>query len=196
MPDVKMKNVRIAFCQSLFIPEKFDENDPKSKAEHAATFLFPPDHPDLPKLKEAQRAAAVEKWGQKADEILKQLAAQDRLVIHDGNLKSQFDGYEGNFYINSRNTMRPAIKDVDGKRNLMPQDGKPYGGCYVTALVSIWAQDNKFGKRINASLMGVQFLRDGDSFGGARVASDDAFDDCSAEYEGPDAFGDDASSLI
>ncbi|EOA7521129.1 ssDNA-binding protein, partial [Escherichia coli] len=40
------------------------------------------------------------------------------------------------------------------------------------------------GKRINASLGGVQFLRDGDAFAGGGVASADDFDDIS---EGADA---------
>ncbi|MWN55950.1 ssDNA-binding protein, partial [Escherichia coli] len=57
-------------------------------------------------------------------------------------------------------------------------------GCYVNAVIDIWAQDNNFGKRINASLGGVQFLRDGDAFAGGGVASADDFDDIS---EGADA---------
>lgn len=44
--------------------------------------------------------------------------------------------------------------------------------------------DNNFGKRINASLGGVQFYRDGDAFAGGGVASEDDFDDVS---EGADA---------
>ena len=46
----------------------------------------------------------------------------------------------------------------------------------MLALVDFWAQDNQFGKRVNATLTGVQFVRDGDSFGGARVAAADDFD--------------------
>ncbi|EAA6845047.1 DUF2815 domain-containing protein, partial [Salmonella enterica subsp. enterica] len=41
-----------------------------------------------------------------------------------------------------------------------------------------------FGKRVNASLSGVQFLRDGDAFTGGQPASADEFDDIS---EGADA---------
>jgi hypothetical protein len=36
--------------------------------------------------------------------------------------------------------------------------------------------DNNYGKRINATLLGVQFYRDGDSFVGGGVASVDDFD--------------------
>uniref|UniRef100_T1HEF4 Uncharacterized protein n=2 Tax=cellular organisms TaxID=131567 RepID=T1HEF4_RHOPR len=44
--------------------------------------------------------------------------------------------------------------------------------------------DNNFGKRINASLGGVQFLRDGDAFAGGGVATPDDFENMS---EGADA---------
>jgi hypothetical protein len=57
----------------------------------------------------------------------------------------------------------------------MASSGKPYSGCYVNAVIELWAQDNKFGKRINASLMGVQFLRDGQRLSGGGVASADDF---------------------
>ena len=66
---------------------------------------------------------------------------------------------------------------------LTAADGRPYAGCYVIANVELWAQDNNYGKRINASLRGVQFLRDGDAFSGGGAASEDEFD----EVEGSDA---------
>jgi len=39
----------------------------------------------------------------------------------------------------------------------------------------LWAQNNQYGKRINAQLDGVQFVRDGDPFGDGAVGVD-AFD--------------------
>ncbi len=80
---------------------------------------------------------------------------------------------------------RPTVIDRD-RTALIQADGRPYAGCYVNAVVDIWAQDNNFGKRINASLSGVQFLRDGDAFAGGGVAAPDDFDDIS---EGADAEG-------
>ena len=58
------------------------------------------------------------------------------------------------------------------------EDGVIYDGCYVTAIIGIWAQDNKFGKRINANLLGVQFKKDGDPLAsGVEKVNDDDFDD-------------------
>jgi len=70
---------------------------------------------------------------------------------------------------------------VDRDRTpLVAADGKPYAGCYVTAIVELWPQDNQYGRRINATLSGVQFERDGDAFGGSAPASADDFDDLSS----------------
>jgi hypothetical protein len=66
------------------------------------------------------------------------------------------------------------------KTPLTEADGKPYAGCYVNASIELWAQDNNYGKRVNASLGGVQFARDGDAFAGGGAASEDEFDDLTA----------------
>ena len=42
----------------------------------------------------------------------------------------------------------------------------------------VW-QDNAYGKRVNASLRGVQFAGDGEAFGGGRPAEVDEFEDIS-----------------
>jgi hypothetical protein len=73
---------------------------------------------------------------------------------------------------------------VDKDRSpLVSADGRPYSGCYVNAQVEVWAQDHKsFGKRINAQLLGVQFVEDGDSFqAGAPPANPEDFGDLSAD---------------
>ena len=42
--------------------------------------------------------------------------------------------------------------------------------------IECWAQDNKHGKRINFSLLGVQFVRDGERLAGGSVATADDFE--------------------
>ena len=76
--------------------------------------------------------------------------------------------------------LRPLVVDAD-KSPLVAEDGKPYSGCYVNASVELWPQDNNYGKRVNATLMGVQFFRDGESFSGGGVASEDDFDDVTVD---------------
>jgi hypothetical protein len=78
----------------------------------------------------------------------------------------------------------PVILLDQLKQPLSVGSGKPYAGCYVNASVEVWVQDNQWGKRVNCTLRGVQFLRDGDAFGGGAPASADEFDTVT---EGADA---------
>jgi hypothetical protein len=117
--------------------------------------------------------------GQKLDvtSVKSLLIQNDLLPIHDGNTKANFAGYAGNWFVNARSYVRPTVHDRN-KNPLTEADGKPYAGCYVNAVVDVWAQDHaKHGKRINASLGGVQFVRDGDAFSGGSVADAEDFPD-------------------
>lgn len=174
-----LKNVRLAF------PELFEAKtvNGEGKPAFSATFLIDPADAQVKAINDAIEKVAHEKWGAKADAILKAMRAQDKVCLHDGDLKSTYDGFAGMLYISSRNATRPLVIDRD-KAPLVEADGKPYAGCYVNASIELWAQDNNYGKRVNASLRGVQFLRDGDAFAGGSAASEDEFDDLA---EGADA---------
>lgn len=176
---IKLNNVRLAF-PVLWEAKAVQDGDTPS---FSAAFLFSPDHPAVAVVEKAIEALANEKWADKAPTILKQMRANGRICLQDGDLKNQYAGYEGNLFINARSATRPLVVDQQ-KRILAASDGIPYAGCYVNATIELWAQANKYGQRINASLGGIQFLRDGDAFGGGRSASIDDFDDVS---EGSDA---------
>ena len=49
------------------------------------------------------------------------------------------------------------------------------------ASIDLWAQDNKYGKRINASLTHVQFVKDGDQFGEKVQSAESVLPDLSAD---------------
>jgi hypothetical protein len=84
--------------------------------------------------------------------------------------------------LSAKNVKRPTIVDRNGAP-LVQADGKPYDGCFVLAKVSFWAQDNNHGKAVRASLLGVQFMYDGDSFSAGRVASAEEFEDLTVDDE-------------
>ncbi len=88
-------------------------------------------------------------------------------------------------FISSSSVSAPGVFDKD-RTELTQKDGRPYAGCYVNAALDIWAQDNQFGKRINATLKGVQFAADGDAFVGSAPATAEDFDDISDTGEGAD----------
>ena len=96
-------------------------------------------------------------------------------------------------FISASDSIRPQV--IGKKREaLTEEDDVVYGGVIVNALIRPWAQDNKFGKRINANLVGVQFVKeDGVRFGQARPDVNEHFDDEGGEdgSSGGDGFGDD-----
>lgn len=166
-----LNNVRLAFPTLFEAKSVNGEGDPA----YSASFLFPPDHPAAKVMRDAIETVGAEKWEKKWAGVKKELDAKDKTCLHDGDTKEQYDGFGGNLYVSARNKSRPTVIDRD-KQPLTRGDGRPYGGCYVNASIEVWAQDNAYGKRINASLRGVQFYADGDSFSGGTPADADEFD--------------------
>lgn len=176
---VKLANVRLAF-PALF--EAKTVNGEGAPAYGASFLIELTDKPNLAAINKAIDAVALEKWGPKATAHLALMRKTDKVALHDGDLKAQYAGFAGMMFVSSRSAARQLVLDKD-KTPLTAQDGKPYGGCYVNATVELWAQDNKYGKRVNAQLLGVQFFADGDSFGGGAVGSADDFDDLAVGAE-------------
>jgi len=136
--------------------------DPK----FSASLLFEKGGTMENKVNAAIERVAAERWGAKAAQILAGLRAQDRVCLHNGDLKT-YDGYAGMSYIAASSPNRPAVVNRRGQPVAESDTvGRPYSGCYVNLFVEIWAMDNQYGKRICATLRGVQFVKDGDSFAG------------------------------
>lgn len=169
---IKLQNVRLAFPAIFEAKTVNGEGDPA----FSATFLMAPDHPAIDKIRAAFEKLGKEKWGARWATVKKEIETKDRLALHDGDTKADYAGFEGNMYISARNRTRPLVIDRD-KSPLTMADGKPYAGCYVHASIELWCQDNNYGRRINASLRGIQFYKDGDAFSGGGAASEDEFED-------------------
>lgn len=169
---IKLQNVRLAFPDIFEAKTVNGEGDPA----FSATFLMAPDHPAIEKIRAAFEKLGKEKWGARWTTVKKEIETKDRLALHDGDTKADYAGFEGNMYISARNRTRPLVIDRD-KSPLTMADGKPYAGCYVHASIELWCQDNNYGRRINASLRGIQFYKDGDAFSGGGAASEDEFED-------------------
>lgn len=160
-----IQNARISF-PNIHRPSAFNPgDDPK----FSATFILEDGDPQVEEIKAEMRRVAADKWADKVPARLKK-------CLRSGSEKAELDGFgDGTWFFNASNKKRPGVFDRD-RSALVEEDGKPYAGCYVNVIVDFWAQDNNFGKRINASLQGVQFSADGDSFGGAgRSAGADDF---------------------
>jgi hypothetical protein len=163
MAQIKLKNVRLSF-PSLFHKAAFQGNETK----YEGTFLLnKKTHADS--ITEIQSAIA-EKI--KTDLKGAKLGA-DKICLKDGD-ELDYDGYAGHFRIKGANGKRPLVIGKD-KSPVTEDDNVFYAGCYVNAIIELWAQDNGFGKRINANLLAVQFAGDGEPFsdGGSSVGVDD-----------------------
>jgi Protein of unknown function (DUF2815) len=177
------KNARLAFGQGLWTPYQGEDG---KKGSFGAKFIFEKVDLQLPELKKVCVQVAKETWGDKYADVLKSLQAQDRLPYHDGDLKTEWEGFEGMMYISANSKGRPSAFGPD-KAAVTEEDGVIYSGCRVNVSLDIWAQDNsgaKGGKRINAGLRGVQFNGPGEAFtGGGSAADESDFDEIAAPAE-------------
>lgn len=157
--NVTLNNVRLSF-PALWEPRKGP--DANSKASYQAAFI----------LNKQSNAADITAVKNAISQIVKEAfkgKAPPKIALREGSEKGDVDGYgDGVMFINARSDKRPHV--VDRKlRPLDPTSGTPYAGCYVNATIRLWAQDNQYGKRINAQLRAVQFVRDGEPFGEGTV---------------------------
>ena len=176
-----LKNVRLAF-PSIWEAKQVNG---EGKPAFSATFLIAADDPQVDALNDLIDAIGAEKWGAKAKTVLGALRGKDAIALHNGDLKAQYEGFEGNYFVSARSYNKVLVVDRD-RTQLEQSSGRPYGGCYVDANVELWAQDNQWGKRINATLRWVQFRRDGDAFAGGAPASPDEMEDLSVAGEDDD----------
>jgi len=169
-----IRDARLSF-PDLFEPVQYQNQGPFN---YRATFLIPKASPMKKAVDAAIKQVAAEKWGAKADAILKAAIAGGKTCFTDGDSKD-YNGYADNFALvatRSQDAGRPVVVDRS-KHPIAASDGKIYSGCYVNGTVEIWPQDNAFGRAIRATLVNVQFVKDGESFGGATIATDDDLDD-------------------
>jgi outer membrane protein assembly factor BamB len=172
---VLIKDVRGAFLSLFEAKTVGGEGDPR----YSGAFVVEQGSANAKALAAALVAVAKEKWAAKADGVLKDLKSKGRVCYREEPLSKDgevYEGFEGMHSLNASNKARPLVLDRD-KTPLTAADGKPYSGSYMNVSLELWAQDNQYGKRINATLKGVQFVRDGDSFGGGAPASPDDFED-------------------
>lgn len=174
-----LKNVVMAF-PALAEPQAFGEGEPA----YGAKFPIAPNSEQQKQLEEAIKAEAKEAWKDKADSVLKMLEEDGKLAFVKKVYRSKktgepYQGFEGAHYLSARNSKtQPTVynqygEEVSGKNAIEQQ---AYSGAVVNASIEVWAQDNKWGRRINCSLRGIMLTGQGQSFGGGSApASADEF---------------------
>ena len=176
---IKLQSVRLSFAK-IFKPETFATGQ---DARFSATFLLDPTNATHKATIGEIHAAAkklIEEAGFKVSDFDICFGHADK---HPK--KSKYDGYQGMFFIVASNKTRPVVVN----RRLAPvvegDPQAPYSGCYVNGSITLWLQNNSYGKKINANLRAVQFEKDGTAFGMKPVAAEDEFEPLEGEAAAP-----------
>ena len=157
--SIKIPAARLSF-PSLFQMASFNG---ESTGKYEATFI-------LDKKDHAKQIAEIEAEIARMQKDLKVKLAADKICLKDGDDMDRPE-YAGKMTIKASTKKRPLVVNRD-KTPIVEDDNIIYAGCYVNAILTLWAQNNAYGKRINAQLDGVQFVRDGEPFGDGGVSVD------------------------
>lgn len=202
---VIVKNARLSF-NDLWEAKSINGGKPK----FTGTFICSPETKlkfankegkqvvvDHAKLQDVCEHVLKEKFGKvpaKADNWAYNKAdgstTRDEYVNDDGDFWAGFD--EETWYISAG---KLESKCKDGKMTVLDQRREPieansgllFSGCFVNAVIDVYAYDGDSGKGVTASLEGVQLLRKGEALGITQIEAADEFEDEEIEAEDDDA---------
>lgn len=101
--------------------------------------------------------------------------------------------YEGHWIVSAREERKPAVRNRRGELVTEPRDIADLieGGYWGHVLIRPWFQDNDYGQKVNAGLVGVQHVKDDETFGEGRIDDTDAWADESDGDDDGDGMDDD-----
>jgi hypothetical protein len=162
---ITLKNVRLSF-PDLFKRATFEGVETK----YGATLIISKeDKKAVAEIKEAIQALLSEN---------KATLPADKICMKDGDL-AVTDYNRGHYTINASNNTRPVVVNRD-RSPITDDDDIIYGGCYVNAIIDFWYLSRPTNRRICCNLHAVQFVKDGERFGGVSVSASE-FDDISGD---------------
>lgn len=180
-----IKNVRLSYLY-CFEPQANTGDDGKVTKKYKVTGIMPNDT-------HAEEIKYLQDYMTKLQKsAFKARIPAKNLCLRNGDEAAK-DEYENAwiFVASEREDNPPACLDRDGKTTVKKSDDKLYSGAIGSIRVRLWTQDNKFGKRINANFLGVQFLAHGEKFSAVERPKADEMFDSEGEVEGGDPWGED-----
>jgi hypothetical protein len=174
-----LNNVVLAF-PALAEPQAFGDGDPA----YGAKFPIAPNSEQQKAIEAAIFAEAKEAWKDKADSNLLRLIEDGgvcyvKKVYRSKKTGDPYQGFDGMHYLSTRSAKtQPSVydqfnKEITSKGEI---ERKAFSGAIVRASLEFWAQDNKWGRRMNCSLRGVMLTGKGENFsGGSGAAGSDEF---------------------
>lgn len=181
---IKIENVRFSFPH-LDKPYKGkdSENDPNKVAKYGITgMLSKKTHVEA---KDALMTFINELIAAK-QKVKNKIPPKDRF-FRNGDDEKQAE-YEDHWIISASEIKRPAVRNRKGELIQEPEKIADLieGGYWGHILIKPWFQDNKHGQKVNAGLVGVQHVKDDETFGTGRIDDTDAWGD---ESDGADEEG-------
>lgn len=148
--------------------------DSRAEPKYQATFIVPKDHPQIQELKDAEKEAIFNLFGDETPTMLNS-------ALHDGSEMAKHNGYNDDVvYLVAKTDKRPGLYD-QRREPILPDDSRLYAGAIVNASIDFYV-NKKFPKNVAVGLRGVQFWKEGTPLGGGAPAQADDF----PEYDGSD----------
>ena len=170
--EIILKNVRLAF------PNLFDAEEFMGSTTYNCKLFIEEGSEQHKLVMDAIKKEIALRWPKRADFMYQELRMDKKAFCYIDGKRVDYSGAEGNWVLTAKRNVkdgRPLVIDRD-KSPIQKTDGKVYSGCYVNAKVEIYTTDGD-SKGVRCGLSAIQFVKDGDSFGGAKAATDTGFDD-------------------
>lgn len=147
--------------------------DKYGKTQYSAILrIATADVKDIQAVEAGKEAACVRKFGADAPKKLKKINANPNCCL----LREPDDDDSYKFMKVTRRPADGMPRLLDRSKNVVPQSaGLFVSGAVCYALVQFWAYDNQ-STGVGATLLGLQWVEEGEAFGGAPVARDDDFE--------------------
>jgi hypothetical protein len=152
------------------------EGYPNSVPKFGGTFLLEVNDPQVQMIKDAVMEIASIHWGAGYENLVKNVYMQGAKACFfgDGNTKINKEGqivpgFENKIFVTAKNDKRPQmIHSLNPKQDVLPEEvmalaGAIFGGCLVSASLTLYVQKDKQG--IRACLNAIQLRKIGVPFG-------------------------------
>ena len=177
---IRLEKVRLSY------PNLFETAVIKGKdtGKYGATFLIPKKGTeDFDKLEGAFEDLKAEKKIRKIKSNNLLIKDGDEIADEKEDDGKTADELRGMWVVKASTKRKPTVLDKD-KSRLDADDERPYAGCYVDVIISLYNYDHETGgKGISANLLAIRFVKDGESLAGGSVATEDDFEDDEEEED-------------
>lgn len=170
---------------------KIDPATGKAEGKYHIDAVFPPNHPDFPKVQEVIRAVAVAKFKDSAQQVLDMIKGNNqRFPLQRGDqYRPGKPAYAGMYYISAGNKDQPTIIVTENGVNLSSRPPNaaaalsgspvltpahpcwPYEGSYANVLLEFYGYTYGTSPGLGCSVLGLQFYKHGERLKGSSVAT-------------------------